>query len=29
MAKGADGLCETSLPDEDDPTYSDCVEKIV
>ena len=29
MAKGADGLCETTLPDEDDPTYSDCVEKIV
>ncbi len=29
MAKGADGLCKTTLPDEDDPTYSDCVEKIV
>lgn len=29
MAKGADGLCETTLPNEDDPTYSDCVEKIV
>ena len=29
LAKGASGLQYTELPDEDDPTYWDCVEKIV
>ncbi len=29
MAKGASGLQDTSLPDEDDPTYSECMEKII
>ncbi len=29
LAEGASGLQYTTLPDEDDPTYWDCVEKIV
>lgn len=29
IAKGGSCLQNTSLPDEDDPTYSECVEKII